>query len=543
MAQPRSKSNTLSPGRLRRCVDAVFLSGGDGPEADELSFVRQYPAAALRHILERHDKALLAQALRSGLFPPEMISRTAAEAGALPVQLRLLLEHPEMARWVPPPAPPAEVPEERQEADPEAALEREQFSIGVAFPFLRRTVTQMPRRGDVAISPFGTDGFSFYYKKDHGRAPGEADFQHMLIHCLFRHMTAPEGVIVPLWDLACDMACEFLRCELFPTGGKELQYAVTGVLPEGCDPRSAAAVYKGLADLFDDEFPGLKKRFTRDDHRYWYQRPPGAPPSGQIPGTGDGEGGFGGGDPQQEDLARALEEKWRELAETILPEKKERGRYGLSPGSREEKMLLRQQGKYDFTRFLRRFSILREEMQLDDNSFDYIPYYYGLERYGNLPLIEPLEYTESYKIAELVIAIDTSGSCSKETVERFLAETERILMRRENFFRKMNVHIIQCDSIIQDHVRIRSPEDWKRYLTNLTIKGRGGTSFIPVFTLVEKLRDAGEIKDLKGLLYFTDGDGAYPRRGPDYQVAFIFPDRETLRPSLPEWITPLCLEN
>ena len=63
-----------------------------------------------------------------------------------------------------------------------------------------------------------------------------------------------------------------------------------------------------------------------------------------------------------------------------------------------------------------------------------------------------------------------------------------------------------------------------------------------MFNLVEKLRDKKELKDLKGLLYFTDGDGAYPRRGPDYEVAFIFPDRETLRPSLPPWITPLCLD-
>ena len=205
-------------------------------------------------------------------------------------------------------------------------------------------------------------------------------------------------------------------------------------------------------------------------------------------------------------------------------------------------MLLRQEAKYDFTRYLRRFSILREEIQLDESSFDYIPYCYGLERYGNLPFIEPLEYTESSRIAQLVIAIDTSGSCSQEVVERFFAEIERILMHRENFFRKMDIHIIQCDAIIQEHVEIHDLSDWKRYRKGLTIKGRGGTSFIPVFRLVEKLRAHGQLKDLKGLLYFTDGDGAYPHREPDYEVAFIFPDRESLRVNLPDWITPLCLE-
>ena len=31
--------------------------------------------------------------------------------------------------------------------------------------------------------------------------------------------------------------------------------------------------------------------------------------------------------------------------------------------------------------------------------------------YGNLPLIEPLEYRETKKVREFVIAIDTSASC------------------------------------------------------------------------------------------------------------------------------------
>lgn len=535
------RQNSISASQLRAAVDSVLISEDGGADAEARSLVRQYSAAALRHILDRQDPALLAAAIRSGLFPADLAGRIAGEYPALGVRLRLLLEHPELADGVPPPRrQEASAPAESTESA-EAALERWQFDAGVTFPFLRQTVTAMPRRADNAVSPFGTDGFAFYYKRSGGAPPGREDFQHMLLHCLFWHMAVPEDVIPAMWDLACDMSCEYLRCELFPGGGRELQYVVTGALPEGCDPRSAASVYRGLVDLFEDELPGLKKRFTRDDHRYWYESPAKAPPL--SPGQGDGDGdGFWGVEPEARERLEALEAKWRELAQAMVPEKKQKGKYGLSPGSREEKMLLRQAGKYDFTRYLRRFSILREETQLDQSSFDYIPYYYGLEQYGNLPFIEPLEYTESAKIAELVIAIDTSGSCSREIVERFLAETERILMRRENFFRKMNVHVIQCDAIIQEHVRIFSPEEWKRYLTGLTIKGRGGTSFIPVFNLVEKLRKQGEFKELKGLLYFTDGDGAYPRKGPDYEVAFIFPDRESLRPSLPGWITPLCLE-
>lgn len=66
---------------------------------------------------------------------------------------------------------------------------------------------------------------------------------------------------------------------------------------------------------------------------------------------------------------------------------------------------------------------------------------------------------------ELVIAIDTSGSCSAATVRRFMEETYGILSDHENFFRKMNLYIIQCDSFIQDVIHVTCEDDWKNYLT------------------------------------------------------------------------------
>ena len=182
-----------------------------------------------------------------------------------------------------------------------------------------------------------------------------------------------------------------------------------------------------------------------------------------------------------------------------------------------------------------------EELQLDLDSFDYIPYLYGLARYGNLPLVEPLEYTETSKVEELVIAIDTSGSCSAGTVQQFLAETCRILANRENFFRRMNVHILQCDSMIQDHTVIHSVEEWERYIRQLRISGRGGTDFTPVFSYTDRMIQEKQFRCLKGLIYFTDGDGVYPRRQPSYETAFVFADRRFLSQPVPDWAVKLCL--
>ena len=527
------RTDTPLPARLRAAAEGLFLRGEAPGPYEEL--LRQHPAELLRHVAERRDPRLLSRALRSGFFTAEHAAQAERTGRELPYPIRLLLQHPDLAESI-----PAEGPE--APAGENSDIDRPLFDIGVAYPFLRSRLSDMERLWDREIRRLGTDGLRLYLPAGGGKLT-DADVQHTVLHCVFRHMLPPEDINRPLWDLACDVACEYLRSELFPSAdSRDIRLTVADALPAGCDPRYAAAVYRGLMEVFEDELDALRP-LARDDHRYWYALPPGLRPQSEAGGGPGGGGSSGGEEKALAELHQKLEELWQPAAAKMSDKKQPSRRYGLAPGSREEKMLLRQQGKYDFTRYLRRFSTMREEMQLDLNSFDYIPYYYGLERYGNLPFLEPLETSESYKIEELVIAIDTSGSCSKETVERFLGEIQRILMQRENFFRKMELHIMQCDAILQDDTEIRSPEDWKRYLTDLRIKGRGGTNFNPVFDRVEKLQSQGKLQRLRGLMYFTDGDGVYPRKKPPYETAFVFTDRSALERKLPEWIIPLCLDN
>ncbi len=68
---------------------------------------------------------------------------------------------------------------------------------------------------------------------------------------------------------------------------------------------------------------------------------------------------------------------------------------------------------------MKKFCVLKEEMQVDIDSFDYIFYHYGMEMYGNMPLIEPLETKEVNRIEDFVIAIDTSMSCKENWCRSF----------------------------------------------------------------------------------------------------------------------------
>jgi len=287
---------------------------------------------------------------------------------------------------------------------PLSALSRHLFRAGAALPFLRAPIEGLARVSDDEVKSLATDGVHVFCGTE--CAPEWPVVAHLLMHCLFRHPVAPAGAVGPLWDLACDISAEYLRGEFFPSGEANLtRREIAEALPDSVDPRLAGAVYRSLMDLFADELEPLYARFRRDDHRYWYTPPPCFCDEARNPAKVRTEGGRGEGGAAAtyaRRLEEALERHWP--SPEALPGGAARtGRYGLAPGSREEKLLLRAEGKYDFSRYLRRFSTTREELRLDLDSFDYIPYYYGFRRYGNLPLIEPLEVTESFKEMFLVV--------------------------------------------------------------------------------------------------------------------------------------------
>lgn len=174
-----------------------------------------------------------------------------------------------------------------------------------------------------------------------------------------------------------------------------------------------------------------------------------------------------------------------------------------------------------YKEFLRRFAVLREEVHADYDSFDMGYYAYGLSLYGNMPLIEPLETRETYKIRDFVIVLDTSYSVSGELVEHFLQETFTILTESDSFFVRNKIRIIQCDDSVKTDEEITDEKQIKPLLNKFTLVGGGGTDFRPAFSYVRDLLDKGELKNMCGLIYFTDGKGIFPAKCPSYKCAFV----------------------
>lgn len=237
-----------------------------------------------------------------------------------------------------------------------------------------------------------------------------------------------------------------------------------------------------------------------------------------------------------------LEKKWNDIAGKTKTNMETFSREAAkNAGALTRAIRIQTRRRQDYREFLRRFAVRREEMKLDPDTFDLGYYSYGMQVYGNMPLLEPVEWREEKKIQEFVIAVDTSGSCSGERIRRFLEETYQILTEKENFFRKVKIHLIQCDAKVQKDEVITDLEQMKAYADRFELRGFGGTDFRPVFAHVEELKKTGVFHNLKGLIYFTDGLGIYPKKRPDYDTAFVYVGSDWEVGEIPPWVIPIWL--
>lgn len=387
---------------------------------------------------------------------------------------------------------------------------------------------------DPEISPFGTDGRVMYfhprelgglYKEN--RILANRGYLHMVLHCVFRHIMKqiPAGCGAErYWDLSCDIAAEHIidGCDLRPVRWSRtlLRRETYRKLESTGHTLNAERIFRELTkwEMTEKELSMLENEFYVDDHRYWESRDEERPPDEQL-----------------NNKWKDIDEKMETDLETFSKEASEQSGHLLG------ELRVENRGRHDYREFLKKFSVFREEMHADPDTFDYGFYAYGLSLYGNMPLIEPQETREVRKIEEFVVVVDTSMSCSGELIRRFLEETYHVLGESENFFHKVNIHILQCDEKVHEDVKITSGEELREYMEHFRLYGEGGTDFRPAFEHVEELIGRGEFMNLKGLIYFTDGHGIYPGRMPSYRTAFVFLEEDYTDADVPPWAMKLIL--
>lgn len=388
----------------------------------------------------------------------------------------------------------------------------------------------------------GTDGKNLYYNPEYVLRAYQKEkgfvsrmYLHLVVHGIFRHFFVNPQIEQRKWDLACDMATEYIieswKLDFADISAGADEKRELDRIRKNVGLMNAEKIYGYLKKTKESEIDRLEKIFRRDDHSFWYPETKNRNDviqvkSGQV--NQNREVMFSN---------QKLEELWKQAAKKIQVDLETfmKSRSGET-GDFLVNLKLANRKKQDYSAFLRKFNRLGERMKINDEEFDYNFYTYGMQLYGNMPLIEPLEYKDVRVVKTFVTVIDTSGSVEEEKLRRFLEKTYQILKSGQESEDRVNFHLIQCDALVQKDVKITSEKELEQVMEDLTLYGRGGTDFRPAFEYIEELRKNGELTNLNGMLYFTDGMGVYPRKKPEYPVAFIY-DSEVLDkiPEVPAW--------
>ncbi len=419
------------------------------------------------------------------------------------------------------------------------------------MPFLNRAIVAMPAEfieddpgSDIQIEDMGTDGrviyagaekLISYFKALPAKLPRM--YMHMIFHCMFFHPFQYDKMDFEIWDFAADAAVEntmlMLNWKNMDLPKDTERRRILANLGTKIKRLTAENIYnyyrRNPAEWKKDKvYAGC---FTEDDHGMWVSI---FHFLGEQLYSDRADLGNSGGN---------VLDSWKEIGKTIQLNAESSARYReMLPGSAIDNIKAVYKEKYDYGKFLKNFISNHEEMKINQDEFDYIYYTYGMKLYKNLPLIEPLEYKEDSRIRDLVIAIDTSGSCQGHIVKSFLNKTYTMVSESGSFFEHMNLHIIQCDSEIKNEVKITGREDFERYIREVEVKGFGGTDFRPVFERVNKLLREKEFSDFRGLIYLTDGLGIYPKAAPEYRTAFVIIEDANEKPKVPAWAISLVME-
>ena len=357
-------------------------------------------------------------------------------------------------------------------------LELIQNELYVDFRYLDVAVSALTLTPNDSLRSTATDGISFFFPPEQILRVFRSNplflnraVLHSVFHCIFRHLWIRGSRDPDLWNLSCDIAVEWI-IDSFEK--KSVKRALSGIRTNIYNdfrqykiPITAANIYRYLLpDIADnpDRLNQLMMEFFTDDHRFWPKKPSTSP------------------------SAAKAGQSWDKISRRMEQELNLRGDDSASGIDAMKTQIKEGKSRRSYKDFLRKFTVLKEELHCDYDEFDLNYYSYGLRLYKNMPLIEPLESREVTKISEFVIVIDTSYSTNGPLVQKFLEETFQIIQERDSFFHKSQIRIIQCDNQVHSDTIIKEQRDIPKLLHNFELIGGGGTDFRPFLTLINYLK-------------------------------------------------------
>jgi predicted metal-dependent peptidase len=382
--------------------------------------------------------------------------------------------------------------------DVEQRLAAARTRLILDHPFLGALALRLPLKG---AGPWckttATDARALYYSPRwiESLKPAQLQFAiaHEALHCALGHFARRGHRVQRRWDLACDFAINPL------------------LLDEGLQPPPEAqvlALYRGMSA--EEIYPCIndeqQEQDTLDEHAWDGD-------DGGQGGRGDGEAQDGGGGASEtsskgEGVARPqplganerehLRHQWQRHLAAAAQRAREAGKLaGVLARLLEEGLAPRVSWRAALAQYL-------AQTARDDYTW-----LRPSRREGDAMLPSLRSHA-----GDIVIAIDTSGSVSERDMAEFIAEINALKGTLA-----VRTTLLACDSALAtDGPWIAEP--WEPMLLPKQLAGGGGTDFTPVFDWIDR-----EGRRPDALVYFTDADGTFPARPPDYPVLWLVKGR------------------
>lgn len=382
-------------------------------------------------------------------------------------------------------------------------------------PFLGALVLRLPL---VAADPewcptTATDARVIYYSEQYitDLSLGQVQFAlaHEALHCGLSHFARRERRHQGRWDVACDLAINPLLVaddlEMPPGALHDAQF--TGFTAEEIYPR-----------LSDDE-----ERDTLDRHLYNEDQAPFEPATLGIASNETNAGAIAG-----EYIERSEFDESRRIrrAPAHIP----------PPLNKIERERLAEQWQQRLASAAQNAATVGKlsagmKRILEQKLKPTLPWRAMLDRYLKMNARDDYNYmrlssrregdailpTLRSQQANIVIALDTSGSIEDEEITEFANEINAIKGQLN-----ARITLLSCATELA-HDCPWTFEPWETLDFPDQIDGGGGTNFVPVF---EWIKDHAATLDL--LIYFTDAKGEFPIHAPNFPTLWLVKGQETV---------------
>lgn len=364
----------------------------------------------------------------------------------------------------------------------EDLLIKAKSQLTIRHPYFGMLASRLKHESNEKINAYASNGKRFLYNPEFMARRNIDEIVFILTNCVMHHVLSHQQRRLnrrgSLWQLATDYAINNL---LHQNGvsipqGANFNEEYKGMYAEEIYDALKEAHFTDLPDAFDNENVTPNENLVADSS-----------PNSQC---SEDENAFSNLENIDEELDPEDESQWN-YAESVsqeLAQRKSAMPSGLNRLAQKVKV-------NDIDWRFELYNAINKHMR---NNYSFMP---PNKKHIHRGFFLPSLTSDTLS---LCVAIDTSGSINDALLGAFMEEFKNIMQN----FPAVQIELIIADAKVHAHYTFQGGEKM-----DFPLKGGGGTDYRPVFDYIDANLPMNTM-----LLYFTDGDGWFPKFPPNYEV-------------------------